>query len=92
MPVLLKAILLIGQSHQMRRVLDFLQFPHSEEALTSAVQAGFSSFYRNHTDSFQHFTPRQRAVVEAGISETVARLTAHNLTEIANQLYTYVIQ
>lgn len=75
---------------QVRKVLDFLRFPFSEKELTSAVKAGFSSYYRNHTDSFQHFTQQQRTVVNTAISEAVMRLRVQNFTEMANHLHTYL--
>lgn len=75
---------------QVQQVLEFLQFPFSKKALTSAVQGGFSSYYRNHTDSFQHFTQQQTTTINNAISETVNRLKAHNFTEMAKHLNTYL--
>ena len=75
---------------QVRKVLDFLRFPFSEKELTSAVKAGFSSYYRNHTDSFQHFTGQQKTVVNTAVSEITTRLRAHNFPNLANRLDTYI--
>lgn len=74
---------------EVERVLDFLQFPHTTEQVILAVETGFSSYYRNHTDTFQHFTDQQRDSVNNAISETVNRLKSHNFTDIANHLDTY---
>ena len=75
---------------EVKRVLKFLQFPYSEEEVGSAVQSGFSSYYRNHTDSFQHFTGEQRMVVNTAISQITTRLRAHNFSDLANHLDTYI--
>ena len=74
---------------EVERVLDFLQFPYSADRVKSAVEDGFSSYYRNHTDSYQHFTAQQADTVNAAIVGTVARLRARNLTDIANHIDTY---
>ena len=71
-------------------MLEFLQFPYSEEKVMSAVKNGYSSFYRNHTDSFQHFTSDQRSAINAAIAETANRLRTRNFTDNADQLDTYL--
>lgn len=71
-------------------MLEFIKFPYYEEKLMSAVKNGYSSFYRNHTDSFQHFTSDQRTLVNNGIVDIANRLRARNFTDIANQLDTYL--
>jgi hypothetical protein len=75
---------------QVQRVLEFLQCPYSGERLSSAVGRGFSSYYRNHTDSFQHFTGQQKTVVNTAVSEITTRLRAHNFPNLANRLDTYI--
>ena len=74
----------------MQRILEFLQFPYSEEKVRAAVESGYSMFYRNHTDSFQHFTLQQRMTINTAISETAARVRAHNFTELENHLEAYI--
>jgi hypothetical protein len=74
----------------VKRVLEFLKFPYSEEEVGSAVLTGFSSYYRNHTDSFQHFTGQQKTVVNTAVSEITTRLRAHNFPNLANRLDTYI--
>lgn len=84
------AICIVTPLQQVQQVLEFLQFPFSKKALTSAVKDGFSFYYRNHTDSFQHFTQQQRTAINSAIIEAVTRLRIHNFTEMANHLNTYL--
>lgn len=84
------AICNVTPLQQVQQVLEFLQFPFSKKDLASAVEDGFSSYYRNHTDSFQHFTQQQRTTINNAILETLTRLRIHNFTEMANHLNTYL--
>ena len=81
------------QAHPLReveRILDFLHYPYSPEAVRSAVDEGFTSFYRNHTDPFPHFTPQQISLVNNAISAAAERLRSEGLTDVHNQMKMYI--
>lgn len=75
---------------QVQRVLDFLHFPYSAQAVERALEGGFNSFYRNHTDTFPHFTTQQMLLINDGIVATGNRLRSYGLTYLADQLNAYV--
>ena len=39
-----------------------------------SLKDGFTSYYRNHTDHFNHYTPQQRLLVNSVISTTADAL------------------
>ena len=75
---------------EVRRMLDFLEYPYSEDKLQASLKEGFSQFYRNHTDSFRHFTPDQQESFNAVITGTVQRLRQCNLEQVALKIEKYL--
>ena len=65
---------------QVRRILDFLEFNYMEQKLTERIREGYSSFYRNHTDNFEHFTPQQNAFINAELNKIVSVLHTYNVS------------
>ena len=49
----------------------------SEQDIASRIKAGYNQFYRNHTDTFNHFTPNQENYVINTIKETIDTLSTH---------------
>ena len=45
---------------EVKRMLDFLQFPYREEVMEERLEKDFSKFRRKHRGSFEHFTTQQR--------------------------------
>ena len=75
---------------QVQRVLDFLHFPYSPQVVERALEGGFNSFYRNHTDTFSHFTTQQMSSINDSIVATANRLRSYGLTHLADQLNAYI--
>lgn len=75
---------------EVQRVLDFLHFPYSAQGVERALEGGFNLFYRNHTDTFPHFTTQQVSLINDSIVATVNRLKSYGFTGLADQLYAYV--
>lgn len=66
---------LIGQ---VKRMLDFLQFPYLEDELNSRLADGFGKFQRIHDgDDFEHFTANQRVFIRTVVLETIEKLRQH---------------
>lgn len=76
---------------EVKKMLDFLQVPFSDAEVEEKLQHDFTQFYRNHTDSFEHFTAAQKKRVNDVILSTVERLqSSHKFHEVANKLKEYV--
>ena len=73
------------------RMLNFLQFPHLREEVEQRLQGGFTKFYRNHTDSFDHFTSEQKVFVNGIISDVVQKLRNNKHTALAIKLQEYML-
>ena len=72
------------------RILNFLHYPYSPEAVRSAVEEGFTSFFRNHTDLFPHFTPQQISLVNDAIVTAAERLRSEGLADLHDQMKMYI--
>ncbi len=69
---------------QVERMLDFLGVPYTEEEIKRRLGEGFPTFYRNHTDSFEHFTPYQRVFIEDVVDEAVSVLKRYGVEGVMN--------
>ena len=76
---------------EMLRMLNFLQFPYLREEVEQRLQGGFTKFYRNHTDSFDHFTNEQKVFVNGIISDVVQKLRNNKHTALAIKLQEYML-
>lgn len=74
------------------RMLDFLRFPYSREEVEHRLQEGFTRFYRNHTDSFDHFTSEQKIFVNGVIFDIVQKVQNSKHSELASKLQEYVLK
>ena len=51
---------------QVKRMLNFLKFPHMEDELRSRLAVGFNKFRRAHgAENFAHFTPNQHNLIQS---------------------------
>ena len=58
---------------QLQRMLDFLQYPYTEERLDCVINNQVETFHRKHDHEFDPFTTRQR-VRFLGIMKTIEPL------------------
>lgn len=77
---------------EVKRMLDFLQFPYSIMDLERKLHEGFTQFYRNHTDTFEHFTKEQKEFVNGIILETVQKLQHSKNFALGSKLHEYVMR
>lgn len=74
------------------RMLDFLEFPYSREEVEHRIREGFTQFYRNHTDSFDHFTTEQKIFVNGIIFDIVQKVQNSKYSALAGKLQKYVLR
>ena len=53
---------------EMRRILSFLNYDVDDSVLNERLKYKFNHFYRNHTDSFEHYTKDQIHYINSVIS------------------------
>ena len=75
----------------LKSMLDFLDYPYNTAQLNSTVQEGYSSYYRNHTDTFEHYTPEQKAFVNKVILQTAEMVQKTVHKDIASRLRGYAL-
>ena len=75
---------------EVKRMLDFLEYPYSGAELQASLEEGFNQFYRNHTDTFHHFTPDQKEAYNTVIAGTVQRLKQCSLVQVALKIEKYL--
>ena len=64
---------------QVKRMLEFLKVPYSEEELEKRMMQDVKIFHRKHQDTFQHFTPGQRAIVLSSIEMIIQLLKSKRM-------------
>lgn len=77
---------------EVARMLDFLEFPFSREEVEHRIGEGFTQFYRNHTDSFGHFTSEQKIFVNGIIFDVVEKVQNSKYSALASKLQEYVLR
>ena len=64
---------------QLKRMLEFLNVPYSDEELEKRLSEDYRGFHRLHKrDDFEHFTPEQRQFVLTGVQEMIFLLETQN--------------
>ncbi len=65
---------------QVKRMLDFLGVPYSDEALQKRMSKDFGKFHRKHNPAsdFDHYTAEQRNHMKGLIRETIKYLKSNN--------------
>ena len=70
-------------SHQVKRVLTFLQVPHRGKEVDERLAQGFNSFHRSHKPvNFDHYTPGQRQRVLKAINDTIQLIDRSRLSHL----------
>ena len=69
---------------ELRRMLNFLQVPYSSSRLKEVVARGYRMYRREHSQSFDHYTPDQRDTVRSTIERVSKYLKANGLLDKAN--------
>ena len=65
---------------QVKRMLAFLRYPYKDKEVEKRLEGGFFHFYRNHTDTFEHYTPEQTTHMNNVITSVIDRLKQENIT------------
>ena len=66
---------------QLKRMLEFLRVPYSDEELEKRLGQDYGNFHRsmtNSSSSFEYYTPEQRKYISTMISDVVDMLKANN--------------
>jgi len=66
---------------QVKRMLKFLKYQYDEEDVEQRLKGGFSAFYRNHTDDFEHYTLEQKTYMNDVIMSIIKRLDQEHVTD-----------
>ena len=74
----------------IKTMLNFIQFPYFGDDVEQSLHEGVTKYYRNHTDSFEHFTSEQKNFVNGIILQTMKELQHHNNFATASKLQTYL--
>lgn len=69
--------------------LAFVYIPTYNQVLLPSPQDGFTQYYRNHTDSFEHYTAEQKQFVNSIIMTTASAMQSH-AQDIARHIRFYV--
>ena len=64
---------------EVKRMLEFLGFTYPREEISRRLKEGFTAFYRNHRDEFEHFTPSQKAYLTSIVNETARILKEYDV-------------
>lgn len=65
------------EAGEARRMLEFLNIPYSERKLGG----GYTRFFRNHTDAFDHFTKPQKQYVNGIITQVVRKMKSRGIAD-----------
>lgn len=63
---------------EIEKILTFIGYQIDHAVLRERLKNDFNTFYRNHTDSFEHFTPEQKEYV-ASVMASIDPLVAMKL-------------
>ena len=67
---------------EVLRMLEFLGVDHSPEQVAAILKnENFTQHYRNHTDTFEHYTPEQKVAVNAAILNITNQLKQAGLPD-----------
>ena len=68
------------------RILNFLHYVISEDLVRDRLQHQFTTFYRNHTSSFEHFTTAQKEYINSVISKVDYRIGSRSRLPLKDYL------
>lgn len=67
-----------GTTKEVLKVVQFLGGVNlPDHNITERLKPGYNHFYRNHVDTFFHFTPDQEAYISGVIHTTISNLRNH---------------
>ena len=66
---------------EIKKMLDFLEFPYSEVKLEERLREGYAQFLRGHDDHFEHYTKEQTAHVNEAIRRIIKRLRENDVMD-----------
>ena len=67
-----------GMLDEVKKMLNFLGVPFSEEVLKKRMSEGFETFHRSHPKEIDYFTSEQEQYVREHIANVVALLKTKN--------------
>ena len=80
-------VLLVGYENlqkdtytELKRMLDFIGYPYSEDDVLCAVKNSGESFHRKHTKDIYPYSPELQTFILNEIKEVVADLSKHNIS------------
>ena len=74
--------LLKNASHQVKRILSFLQMPYRDKEVDERLVKGFDSFHRSHKPGFEHYTPGQKQRVLRTVNDSIQLLNSSRLSHL----------
>ncbi len=76
---------------EVKRMLDFLGVPYSDEELKQKLSQDFTAFQRQHKhDEFDHYTNEQRQLLLSVVQETVSKIHEISTTFPTQELEEYL--
>ena len=80
----------IELAKELRRMVEFLDHPCTPEQLNRTVKKGYTAYYRNHTDTFEHYTSGQKGFINNIIQHTIQVVQKTNHKNIVPHLKKYI--
>ena len=77
-------------ARELKRMVEFLDHPCTPEQLNRTVEEGYSAYYRNHTDTFEHYTSDQKIFINNIIQLTTQVVQKTNHKNIVSHLKKYI--
>ena len=65
---------------ELKRMLDFLGYPYSEDNVLCAIKSHSESFHRKHTKDLDVFSPELQKIIVSNIKQINANLRKHNIS------------
>ena len=62
-----------NSSHEVLRMVKFLGVGIPESVVMERLKDGFTSFYRNHTQTFEHYTDMQKLQINKAITRVASK-------------------
>ncbi len=66
---------------EVKKMLQFIDFPFDEKTVQERLQGDFGLFRRNHTETFEHYTVEQKKWVNNMLLEMIAILQNNGLED-----------
>ncbi len=72
-----------NSAKEVLKMVKFLGFQDlfTEESVQDKLKEGYSSFYRNHEDDFEHFTAQQSELISNTVTDTLQLLADNGLQD-----------